>query len=304
LEREGQRKREPEFTAAKWPKGSAKEGERVNMSAQVKDIGDGNMVTFLVWRKGQDPAVHVPLAQVPANVEGGEARAEYSYSLPRNEPLPDEDPEFFFTAHSAWCPPIRSGNLKVGLLRPEVTKCEWLDGDGAATGKGLAGQALKLSAGFNADAEEGAAVAFRVYREGADPKWDKPEHEAGAKVKDGRAEAEWAYHYMHDPENPLKEKPKYFFTVNSPRCKEAESGDVEIGMNFRVYVKEGGEPVVNTPCKVEYSNGNTEDTSTDGDGTVKLEKRVPGEILWVGYKDTEGNMMRYVAFKQNTEGEP
>jgi hypothetical protein len=89
-----------------------KEGEKAEMSAQVKDIDDGNMVTFQVWRQGQDPAAHVPLAQVMANVEGGEVRGEWLWWHSRNEPL-KEKPKFFFTAHSAWCPPKQSGNVEI-----------------------------------------------------------------------------------------------------------------------------------------------------------------------------------------------
>jgi uncharacterized Zn-binding protein involved in type VI secretion len=226
LEREEQEKREPDVTDGKWQKTTAREGEKVKLSVRVKDIDDGNTITFRIWRKGQDPAVHIPLAQVTKTVKDGKAEAEFSYGLPAGEPLPEEDPEFFFTAHSAWRPPVRSGCLKVELLRPEVKKCEWLDGDGAATGEGLAGQALKLSAIFNGDAEEGAAVAFRVYREGADPKWDKPEYETGDKIKDGKAGAEWVPIDTRKPGD--KTELKYFFTVSSQRAVMKQSGSVSV----------------------------------------------------------------------------
>jgi hypothetical protein len=188
--------------------------------------------------------------------------------------------------------------LKVGLRRPEVTKCEWLDGDGAATGKGLAGQALKLSASFNADAEEGADAAFRVYREGADPKRDKPEHEAGGKIKDGKAGAEWTYRYKHDPENPLKEKPKYFFTVNSRRCKEADSGDVEIRMDYYVHLRTSdGEVLVDKDCTTEFSDGTTEDGRTDVDGDMEFKDKVPGITLWADYKTEDDETVRIDLYK-------
>jgi phage baseplate assembly protein gpV len=295
LEREKEQTRSPDITLADFSMGSAGEGEKVMLTAQVKDIEDGNVLTFQIWRKGQDPASHIPLAQKPKSVKDGGAEAEMSYEHPAGEPPPDEDPEFFFTAHSAWCQPRRSGYLKVRLRRPEVKECGWLDGEGNGTARGLAGETLRMSAGFNADAEEGAGVTFRVYEQGADTERDKPVYEAGAAVKDGKAEAEWAYHYRHDPENPLKEKPKYFFTVNSPRCKEAKSGSVEIGMDYYIHVKEAGRVVANTPCTVGLSDGSTEKANTDGDGIIKLKAKVPGFALWVEYQNQKGDTRRIKA---------
>jgi hypothetical protein len=225
-------------------------------------------------------------------VIGGTVRGDMWYDLPAGEALPGEDPGFFFTAYSAWCPFARSGELTVELRRPEIKKCEWLDGEGNGTGKGLVGETLKMSASFNGDAKEGAGVTFRVYKEGADTKKDRPEYEVGANVKDGKAEAGWAYHYKHDPENPLKEKPKYFFTANSPRCKEAESGDAEMGMNFRIYVKEKGEKITNTACEVTLSDGSAENVKTDGDGLTVLEDKVPGVVLGIKYEGDGGGMIQ------------
>jgi hypothetical protein len=124
---------------------------------------------------------------------------------------PEADPKFFFTAHSAWCQYKESGNLTVGLKRPELSEPEWQDGEGKSAEKGLVGEVMKLSATCNEDMEEGAGVTFKVYKEGADPKWDKAVEELASSNKGGKADAEWTYQYRHDPENPLTEKPKYFF---------------------------------------------------------------------------------------------
>jgi hypothetical protein len=197
--------------------------------------------------------------------------------------------KFFFTAHSAWCPFKKSGNLEVKLRRPEITSCEWKDGEGSATGKGLAGETLKMSVSCNEDMEDGAGVTFRVYKEGADPERDKPEYEIGSKNEGGTAEAEWTYTYKHDPEKPLTEKPKYFFTVNAQRCKEAKSGNVEISRNYVIYVRNEGGAVKNTTCTVALSDGSMEEISTDDEGKISLDERVPGVSLWIKYTDEDGN---------------
>jgi hypothetical protein len=61
-------------------------------------------------------------------------------------------------------------------------------------------------------------------------------YEAGSENHGGKAEAEWTYRYRHDPENPLKEKPKYFFTATGQRCKEAKSGNVEMSQDINVEI--------------------------------------------------------------------
>jgi hypothetical protein len=41
-----------------------------------------NMVTFQVWKDGQDPNTHVPYGTLPATIEGGKAIAKWLYNLP------------------------------------------------------------------------------------------------------------------------------------------------------------------------------------------------------------------------------
>jgi hypothetical protein len=45
--------------------------------------------------------------------------------LPGDAELPEQDPKWYFTVHSAWCPWKKSGNLTVELLRPEITDLKW-----------------------------------------------------------------------------------------------------------------------------------------------------------------------------------
>ena len=45
----------------------------------------------------------------------------------------------------------------------------------------------------------------------------------GADVEGDKAEAEWTYHYKHDPENPPKEAEVLLY-VTAARAKEQKSG--------------------------------------------------------------------------------
>jgi hypothetical protein len=278
-EREKRETRHPEFTMAKWGKGRIKEGEKVELEAQVKDIDEKNMITFQVWREGQDPAVHVAERRIPTSIEGGSAKGEWEYHAVDLEggPPPEEDPVFFFTVHSAWCQYKESGRVVVELWRPELSNPEWLDPEGNGTGKGLVGEVMKLSVSCNDEMEEGAGVTFRVYADGMDPKRDTPIEEIASKNLGGKAEAEWTYRYKHDPENPLTEKPKYFFTANGQRCKEVRSGNVEMGQGLSVeFLDDTGQPLDN---KFEYELKHHSGESIKGNTSEKIEKTdlIPGK---------------------------
>jgi uncharacterized Zn-binding protein involved in type VI secretion len=218
LEREAQEKRHPEFTQARWGKAKVKEGEELELLADVRDIADGNMVTFQVWKEGQDPNTHIALAQIPAAIEGGTAKGRWKYRLADAERVPEEDPEFYFTAHSAWCPFKKSESVTVELKRPELTNAQWKDKEGNQTGKGLAGEELKLCVSCNEGMEEGAGVIFRVYAEGADVKRDQPVAEIASTKKDGKAEAEWRPEETREA-GDTKEL-RVYFTVSAGRTKQ------------------------------------------------------------------------------------
>jgi uncharacterized Zn-binding protein involved in type VI secretion len=222
-ERAEQEQRRPEFTAARWGKSAVQEGEAVELTAQVKDIADGNMVTFQVWKEGQDPASHTSYHRILANLEGGVAKGKWAYRpVDVGDELPPEtDPKFFFTVHSAWCPPWRSGMLAVELKRPELSGPEWQDKEGNSADKGLVGEPLKLAVSCNEDMDEGAGVTFRVYPDGADPKRDKPVYEAGSQNEGGKAEAEWKP--VETREAGDTSELKYFFTAVARRAKLMQS---------------------------------------------------------------------------------
>jgi hypothetical protein len=141
-------------------------------------------------------------------------------------PLPEEDPEFFFTVHSAWCPFGRSGMLVVELKRPELSEPEWVDQEGNSTDKGLAGEVLKMAVSCNEDMEEGAGVTFRVYPKGADPKRDRPVFETGSQNKGGKAEAEWTP--VETREAGDTSELAYFFTATARRAEKTGSGSITV----------------------------------------------------------------------------
>ena len=226
-ERDKAEKKEPKFSSVKWAKSSCEEGEEIELTANVQDITDGNMVTLQVFPEGKGPEDSVALAKFPLFVKGGSVSAKWLYRADQRELPPDSDPKFVFTAHSAWCNFEKSSNtLEVKLVRPEIKKVEWQDGEGSSTSKGLVGRPLKLVAETK-DMEGG--VTFWIYDDKG-----REVTSIGAEIKGDKAEAEWTYHYNGEP---LKAKPKFKFKVTGNRCKKVESGDCEIGAKISIYLQ-------------------------------------------------------------------
>ena len=221
-ERDKAEKKEPKFSSVKWGKSSCEEGEEIELTANVQDITDGNMVTLQVFPEGKGPEDSVALAKFPLFVKGGSVSAKWLYRADQRELPPDSDPKFVFTAHSAWCNFEKSSNsLEVKLIRPEIKKAEWQDEEGSSTSKGLVGRPLKLVAETK-DMEGG--VTFWIYDDKG-----REVTSIGAEIKGDKAEAEWTYHWDG---TPLKEKPKFKFKVTGNRCKKVESSEVEISEKF------------------------------------------------------------------------
>ena len=288
-EKDKEKTKKPQFTTVKWGKTSAKEGEEIELSAQVKDIDDGNMVTLQVWKDGQDPASGVPQAQIPTNVDGGVAKGKWAFHSFGSDEPPSDDPAYFFTAHSAWCPMKKSSNATIKLKRPELSSLEWKDDEGSSTSKGLVGKKLTLSASCNSDTDDGAGVIFRVFPDGANVEKDTPTAELATTNSGGKAEVEWSYHYEHDPENPLKEKPKYIFTVTTPNAKMQKSGNVEINEKHEILLHDKqGKALSNTKLTVLLSDSTTKSVTSDGDGKAELKDCVPGVITSVKITNDKG----------------
>ncbi|MDR3304123.1 MAG: phage baseplate assembly protein V [Treponema sp.] len=104
-ERKKAAEKTPQFTAVRWGKPSAAAGEELTLVAQVKDIRDGAMIAFQVWAANQNPSTDVAQALIPATVDGACATGSWCAS--------PSGGSYFFTAHSAWCPPKQSGTVSV-----------------------------------------------------------------------------------------------------------------------------------------------------------------------------------------------
>ena len=220
-EREEQEKKEPAFQNVRWSKTCVEEGEEVELSAGVKDIADGHMVTLQVFHEGQGPGDGRALASIPLTVKDGAVSARWSWKSDAREMPPETDPKFIFTAHCAWCNFEKSSNvLEVKLVRPEITKVEWQDGDGGALSKAIVGDKIKLHADTK-DIEDGRGITFWIF----DDKGREVTN-IGATVSGDKADAEW---YVTDKRLPTDQnKLNYSFEVSANRTKKKESGKIAV----------------------------------------------------------------------------
>lgn len=254
-ERREQENREPKLSSVKWSVESVEEGEEAELTAGVQDIADGNIVSLLVFPEGKGPENSVPIASFPCAVKGGSVSAKWSHRANRSVMPPEENQRFIFTAHCAWCNFEKSSNtLEVNLVRPEITKAEWRNMDGKPAYKGLMGEALKLHAEAK-DMEGG--VTFWIYD-------DRGSLVAsiGADIQDGKAEAEWTYHYNGEK---LDAKPKFTFEVTGNRCKRFKASECEISQKIRIKVLDEYSYILkNITARLTNEYDNIEKTSSDG----------------------------------------
>jgi uncharacterized Zn-binding protein involved in type VI secretion len=284
LERAENKTKQPELTTVKWDKTQVKEGEELKLSAQVKDIDDGNMITFQVWRAEQDPNSHVSYWKYSSMIKGGSAETIWQYNSSSSaETIPETDPKFFFSAHSAWCPFKKSGNATIKLKRPCLSNPAWKDKNGNTTSKGIVGEVIKLCVDCNDDMNEGTGVSFIIYDS------DKKKiHESSGTKCGGKAETEWTYHYQHDSENPLTEKPKFMFTAKALHSSEVQSGTIEIGMTYRIIGKmHNGKSVAEAECIVHLSGNKSIKKTSNINGEIIIEDTIPGSVLMLEYTDKE-----------------
>lgn len=261
-ERREQENREPKLSSVKWSAESVEEGEVAELTASVQDIADGNMVSLLVFPEGKGPEDSVPIASFQRTVKGGSLSVKWSYRANRSGMPPEKNPRFVFTAHCAWCSFGKSSNaLEVRLARPEITKAEWRDMDGNPTSEGLVGEALKLHAETK-DMEGG--VTFWIYDDRGSLVTS-----IGADIQDGKAEAEWTYHYNGER---LDAKPRFTFEVTGNRCKNVKSSEVEIGakINIRIATEDG--QLFNN---IIIKNIDSDEEIKLSDGTYKKDSEIP-----------------------------
>lgn len=285
-ERREAENKNPKFSSVKWSKTSTEEGEEVELTANVQDIADGNMVTLQVFREGKGPEDSVAMAKFPLTVKGGSVSAKWLYRADQSELPPESDPRFVFTAHCAWCNFEKSSNaMEVKLVRPEIKKAEWQDKDGSSTSKGLVGEPLKLHAETK-DMEGG--VTFWIYDDKG-----RLVTSMGADIEGDKAEAEWTYYYNGEK---LDSKPKFKFEVTGNRCKKIESSECEIGAKIDIRIAtENGQLFNNVIIK----NINTNEEIKLSDGTYKKESEIPSIQNYVLVNNLENiSFGDYISFEE------
>lgn len=285
-ERREAENKNPKFSSVKWSKTSTEEGEEVELTANVQDIADGNMVTLQVFREGKGPEDSVTMAKFPLTVKGGSVSAKWLYRADQSELPPESDPRFVFTAHCAWCNFEKSSNtLEVKLVRPEIKKAEWQDKDGSSTSKGLVGVPLKLHAETK-DMDGG--VTFWIYDDKG-----RLVTSIGADIEGDKAEAEWTYYYNGEK---LDSKPKFKFEVTGNRCKKIESSECEIGAKIDIRIAtENGQLFNNVIIK----NINTNEEIKLSDGTYKKESEIPSIHNYVLVNNLENiSFGDYISFEE------
>jgi hypothetical protein len=158
----------------------------------------------------------------------------------------------------------------VRLARPELSQPEWKN-------TGIVGEPLTLSVRCGGDIKENDAVIFSVYPEGALPAQDAPLAELAAANEGGRASAKWIWRYTHDPQNPLREKPAFFFTARGRRCKTVTSARTVMAQTIAIrVVNAAGEAMPELPYKLYKENEKAREGASAEDGWIREEDLIPG----------------------------
>ncbi|MBN2533883.1 MAG: hypothetical protein JXB88_13415, partial [Spirochaetales bacterium] len=141
--------------------------------------------------------------------------------------------------------------------------------------------------------------------EGADREKDMPVAVLKGQNQDGRAEVKWRYHYIHNPNNPLKEKPKFVFTAKSFRCEEVESGGVEWGADTTILCRDStGDILAELNYYLLKDGKKDKQGKTDNDGILKETDIIPGQYIlfdFNDYKKKESNKKKTSEIIKNLE---
>ena len=322
-EREEQEKKEPAFQSVRWSKTCVEEGEEVELSAGVKDIADGNMVTLQVFHEGQGPGDGRALATMPLTVKDGAVSARWSWKSDAREMRPETDPKFIFTAHSAWCNFEKSSNsLEVKVKRPEITKVEWQDSDGNVVQKSKVDDFVTLYAETK-DVEDGKTVIFKIFEENQDINNDSPIKMFDATVENNEAKADYDFcdlipppkidealyryyknqgydipreefefmleDYGEEIESPYKAKPKFKIVAECIRCEEKVSEKLELSKDIEVTrLDSSNNPIEDVKVYLKEPDGKEHKVTTDENGVARFEDLIPG-IYHIRIEETEKN---------------
>ncbi|MCQ2976249.1 MAG: hypothetical protein MJ211_15725, partial [Bacteroidales bacterium] len=115
----------------------------------------------------------------------------------------------------------------------------------------------------------GQGLTFEVYDEHSRQIYSK-----GAKVEGGKAEADWVYHW-----NGIKldAKPKFTFKVTGARCKETESGELEVSGKIDLQFVDKNYRILDNLNFKLIIDSNEEDATTDSNGKFSKEDLIPGK---------------------------
>ena len=310
-EQEEKEKKEPKFTSVKWASAGCKEGEEVELTANVQDIADGNMVTLQVFPEGKGPEDSIPVIRFPLTVKGGSVSAKWSYRGNQNEMPPESNPRFVFSAHCAWCSFEKSSNtLEVKLKRPEIKKAEWHNSDNQTVTKEKMDNLITLYAQTK-DIDDGKSVVFEIFDSTQDPDADRPLKTLDAYVESNKAETEFDFNdlmpppkidealyryyaekgmdipreqfeflledYEEEVESPYKEKPKFFFIAKAQKCRDCSSEDVELSKDITVTVLDAsGNGEKDSKVYLKEPDGTEHKVTCGEDGIAAFEDLIPG----------------------------
>lgn len=312
---EEKEKKEPKFSEVKWASTGCEEGEEVELTANVQDIADGNMVTLQVFPEGKGPEDSIPLIRFPLTVKGGSVSAKWSYRGNQNEMPPESNPRFVFSAHCAWCNFEKSSNsLEVKLRRPEITSVEWRDENGESISKGKLDGKVYLHIETK-DIEDGEVANLEIFSDTQDIDSDTPLFIIPAKIQNNKFSDsfdfnilidppkidEAMYQYYKDQEIPVSREemqfrledydsdvnsqfsdyPKYRIVAKLNRCKNQRSGELRLLNDVTInLLDQFGKGEKNIEIKLKDGSGKEYSKKTDEDGTVVFEDVVPGTYFY------------------------
>lgn len=312
---EEKEKKEPKFSEVKWASTGCEEGEEVELTANVQDIADGNMVTLQVFPEGKGPEDSIPVIRFPLTVKGGSVSAKWSYRGNQNEMPPESNPRFVFSAHCAWCNFEKSSNsLEVKLRRPEITSVEWRDENGESISKGKLDGKVYLHIETK-DIEDGEVANLEIFIDTQDIDSDTPLFIIPAKIQNNKFSDsfdfnilidppkidEAMYQYYKDQEIPVSREemqfrledydsdvnsqfsdyPKYRIVAKLNRCKNQRSGELRLLNDVTInLLDQFGKGEKNIEIKLKDGSGKEYSKKTDEDGTVVFEDVVPGTYFY------------------------
>ena len=120
-------------------------------------------------------------------------------------------------------------------------------------------------------------VEYKIYPEGADPKKDQPVQKLYGRNEGGKSEVEWDFKHIEDPNKPLTEKPKYFYTAESFGCPQVTAGNVEFGAKIDLECVSKYETLMK---KTDYTLENAGDSDkTDNNGLIQRGDTIPDDMV-------------------------